>query len=479
MNRLLPLLVLALGFTVSAPAQVYWTSQSPAGISDDIWCVTYANGTFAAVTNQGNLLTSSDGLVWSSRAIDPGVWLVSIAYGNGTWVAVGDGGAILASTDLKTWVNAKSVTTSKLNGVIYNAAPALNPANAGQVSSAQLASTWVAVGENGTVVTSFDALNWTLQPALPGVTGYLHGLAIIEYFPAEISVATDNAFLACGAGGVFLTGSPSGSFTPFLPVSSFDSVTSNLEAVVVGPIITVAVGQGAILYGGATAGAGALSPPTFTAIAMPLPNVDFRGLVYGNGYFVAAGEQGYIYRSLDGVIWTQSFSGNSPATLTTATLLSAAYSDVLKRFVITGVGGTILVSDTAPSVLGNVSTRGYVSPTQNFIGGFVIEGSAPRNVLVRADGPVLGAFGVPSPLADPVLNVYDSKGNLVASNVSWSTSANAPALAAAAVATGAFALPATSADSALLLSLPPGSYTAVITSASNGSGSALFEAYTY
>jgi hypothetical protein len=63
--------------------QIFWSNYSPAGVTDGIWCVTYANNTFAAVTDQGNLLTSSNGLNWSSQAVDPGVWLVSIAYGNG------------------------------------------------------------------------------------------------------------------------------------------------------------------------------------------------------------------------------------------------------------------------------------------------------------------------------------------------------------------------------------------------------------
>jgi hypothetical protein len=46
-------------------AQVYWGNYSPSGVTDGIWCVTYANGTFAAVTDQGNLLTSTNGLNWS------------------------------------------------------------------------------------------------------------------------------------------------------------------------------------------------------------------------------------------------------------------------------------------------------------------------------------------------------------------------------------------------------------------------------
>jgi len=221
-------------------------------------------------------------------------------------------------------------------------------------------------------------------------------------------------------------------------------------------------------------------PPgqTFGSSLSTIPNVDFRGLAYGNGYFVAAGEQGTIFRSTDGTNWLQSYSGDSPSTLSIATLLSAAYSPTLQRFVVTGLGGTILVSNPAPTVFANVSTRGYVSSSQTFIGGFYVQGTAPRSVLIRADGPVLSQFSVSGPLPDPVLTVYDSKGNVVATNTGWTSNTSPSTISSAAQQVGAFALPNPSADSALLLSLQPGAYTAQITSAKGNSGTALFEAYT-
>jgi hypothetical protein len=193
---------------------------------------------------------------------------------------------------------------------------------------------------------------------------------------------------------------------------------------------------------------------------------------------VAAGEQGTILSSTDGLTWTQRFAGDSPSTVSSATLLSATYSPILQRYVITGTGGTILVSSAAPTVLVNVSTRGTVSATQTFIGGFVIEGTAPRTVLIRGDGPILGTFSVPSPLPDPVLTVYNSNGTAIATNSGWTTNPNPTAVSGAAQQVGAFALPSSSLDSALLLTLQPGSYTAQITSAKGNSGTVLFEAYT-
>jgi hypothetical protein len=257
--------------------------------------------------------------------------------------------------------------------------------------------------------------------------------------------------------------------------------TQNLEVIIYpdlgsGGVSLVGGGQGILFSSGVSVG----HPPgqTFGSSLSTIPNVDFRGLAYGNGYFVAAGEQGTIFRSTDGTNWLQSYSGDSPSTLSIATLLSAAYSPTLQRFVVTGLGGTILVSNPAPTVFANVSTRGYVSSSQTFIGGFYVQGTAPRSVLIRADGPVLSQFSVSGPLPDPVLTVYDSKGNVVATNTGWTSNTSPSTISSAAQQVGAFALPNPSADSALLLSLQPGAYTAQITSAKGNSGTALFEAYT-
>jgi hypothetical protein len=485
-------ITMAASLATRGSAQISWANQSVAGISDDIWCVTYANGTFAAVTSQGNLLTSTNGLSWSSQAIDSGVWLVSITYGNGIWVVVGDQGTILESPDLKTWIHATSVTTHKLNGVLYNGA------------------VWVAVGEVGTIVTSSDAQTWTLQPAISGVTGFLHGITYATFnAPRELPAGS---IWICGANGVLILGqAPTAAPTAYsfsvynpLTVLGASTTTQNLEAILCpnfgNPNMTqqetlnlVGAGWGGtIISGGLNAGEGGGESIDVTATALPAdiagglgapqfaatPNVVFRGLAYGNGYFVVAGEQGTILSSPDGTHWTQRFSGDSPSTITTATLLSAAYSPTLERFVITGTGGTILVSNSAPTVFGNVSTRGYVSPTETFIGGFVIQGTAPRMVLIRGDGPVLSTFSVPSPLPDPVVTVFDNTGAVVATNTGWGTNASPAALSTAALEVGAFALPSSSADSALLLTLPPGAYTVQITSAGGKSGIALFEAYT-
>ncbi len=107
--------------------------------------------------------------------------------------------------------------------------------------------------------------------------------------------------------------------------------------------------------------------------------------------------------------------------------------------------------------------------------GFVIGGSTPLTVLVRASGPALAQFGVTGALATPVLALTDAKGNPIASNSGWN---NSSALQTAFGEAGAFNFPAGSADSAVVVTLPPGAYTAQVRGGSaSDSGYTLVEVF--
>ena len=135
----------------------------------------------------------------------------------------------------------------------------------------------------------------------------------------------------------------------------------------------------------------------------------------------------------------------------------------------------------------NISTRGTVGSGDDvLIGGFVITGDQPKRVLIRGIGPKLADYGVAGALSDPAVTVYDSNQKVVAKNDNWGTPqpvttgqqvGTAAEISAAATATGAFPLPAGSADAVLLLTLPPGGYSAVVTGANNASGAAMVEIY--
>jgi hypothetical protein len=129
--------------------------------------------------------------------------------------------------------------------------------------------------------------------------------------------------------------------------------------------------------------------------------------------------------------------------------------------------------------LANISSRTLVKTGDDVqIAGFVISGTTPKTVLLRASGPALDAFGVSGTLADPVLSLHDAAGTKLQSNDDWSTdSAQAALITAAANKTGAFAWVTGSKDAALLVTLQPGRYSAQVAGKNSGVGVAIIEIY--
>jgi arylsulfate sulfotransferase len=124
------------------------------------------------------------------------------------------------------------------------------------------------------------------------------------------------------------------------------------------------------------------------------------------------------------------------------------------------------------SLLTNVSGRGSVGTGDNvLISGFIIGDVASATVVVRALGPSLASFGVSQPLRDPVLTIYDSNGSAIASNDNWQSEPNNFVLQRDGLA------PPNPLDSALVLHLPAGAYTAVVRGANGATGNALVEVY--
>jgi hypothetical protein len=126
---------------------------------------------------------------------------------------------------------------------------------------------------------------------------------------------------------------------------------------------------------------------------------------------------------------------------------------------------------TASANLANISTRGFVGTGDSvMIGGLIILGSTPEKVIVRAIGPELTARGVPSALQDPTLELHDGGGNLIAFNDNWKDSQRTEIAASG--------LPPTDdRESAIVATLPPGNYTAIVHGANGTTGVALVEVY--
>ncbi|HKB90603.1 MAG TPA: MBG domain-containing protein, partial [Opitutaceae bacterium] len=110
------------------------------------------------------------------------------------------------------------------------------------------------------------------------------------------------------------------------------------------------------------------------------------------------------------------------------------------------------------------------------IGGFALQGTKPKTVLIRASGPALANYGIQNFLAKPALQLYQGA-TVVASNTAWGNAANATDIAQATASAGAFSFAVGSTDSAILATLDPGAYTAIVSGADGGTGVSLIEVY--
>ena len=134
-------------------------------------------------------------------------------------------------------------------------------------------------------------------------------------------------------------------------------------------------------------------------------------------------------------------------------------------------------SSAATARLVNASTRAFVGTGDSvLIPGFVISGTGSVKLLIRAAGPALAALGVSGALADPQITLYSGT-TVVGTNDNWSTATNAGEISTAATSVGAFAFASGSRDSALLVTLPAGSYTASVSGVGGTTGTALVEIY--
>jgi N-acetylneuraminic acid mutarotase len=148
----------------------------------------------------------------------------------------------------------------------------------------------------------------------------------------------------------------------------------------------------------------------------------------------------------------------------------------------TGVG-LVEVYDLSPdtdSILGSISTRAFVQTGDNvMIGGFIVQGTQPKRVIIRAIGPELTQYGVPDPLANPTLELHDGTEALIASNNNWGTTIIGGIITANQVQDirNSRYAPGDELESAIIADLVPGNYTAIVRGMGNTTGVALVEVY--
>ena len=156
--------------------------------------------------------------------------------------------------------------------------------------------------------------------------------------------------------------------------------------------------------------------------------------------------------------------------------------------IVHGVSNTMGVSlvevyDLSPgvqSVLSNVSTRSLVETGDNvIIGGFIIQGTQPKDVIIRGIGPELSQYGVATPLADPTLELHDANETVIASNDNWQHTIIGGIVTDDQVQNiqNSGHAPGDASESAIIANLPPGNYTAIVHGVNNTTGVALVEVY--
>jgi len=236
------------------------------------------------------------------------------------------------------------------------------------------------------------------------------------------------------------------------------------------------------------------------------------GVATGATVTVTVGDGGFVFKPSsvtihpgDSVLWTFSSSGHTttsggpgmPTGLWDSGLHNQGFS-FMHTFNTTGsfpyyctahgaccgMVGTVTVSNATPTPtptqLRNISTRGLVQTGNDvMIGGFIVQGSGPKTVIVRAIGPELTPLGVPNALADPTLSLHDSTGGLIASNNNWQTTIIGGIIASnqvSAIQNSGHA-PTQPSESAIVATLSPGNYTAIVSGVNNTVGVALVEVY--
>ena len=156
-----------------------------------------------------------------------------------------------------------------------------------------------------------------------------------------------------------------------------------------------------------------------------------------------------------------------------ATLTPGNYTAVLKGAhgeVGVGIAEAYDLDSSSAAQLANISTRGFVNTGDNvMIGGFIVGGSEPTKVLVRAIGPSLAAFGVQGALPATTLELHDANGAVI-SNEGWRNTQEADIMATTIP-------PSNDNEAAIVATLVPGNYTAVVRGKNNTTGIGLVEAY--
>ncbi|MBI5689643.1 MAG: PD40 domain-containing protein [Verrucomicrobia bacterium] len=462
----------------SATALPYTASWTPSAAG------TYTV-TAQATDNSGNVTNSAPITVTVVTNRAPTVALT--APGNGTTVRVGSGANLTATAN-----DADGTIASVqffANGLAVGAADTTAPYSVVWTPGAEgiYRITALALDNSGATTVSNEI---TVLAVIPGVKG-----ADVIYSGSYAGLGESGRFAAISVRGTnatfigYSTGNPSRIyFYAGMPVDTiggfaqFDSVGRSLisgTATDTGATGTLDNGRvtfiGAVGFGGsATVASG-----YYTGGLNDRPNSTFVAIVGPDGSIMVYAQDGSFRDAGSGTVTaTGSFTITTQAGVRFVGRADPA-TGFLTGTITGGPGGGFMAAVSSgvsfsDGFLKNLSTRGQVGAGGNIlIAGFVVAGDTPKQVLIRAIGPSLTAFGVTGALTDPQLQLF-SGNTQTAFNDNWG---GAAAISTASNQVGAFALNPTSRDAAILATLPPGSYTAQVSGVGGATGVALVELY--
>lgn len=192
--------------------------------------------------------------------------LNGIAYGGGKYVAVGDNGTAVSSSDLVLWTQSATGTTNHLEAVIFDG------------------TRFLAVGNNGAVLTSDNGASWAVQSS--GITNQLRSVTY-----------GSGRYVAVGSYGTTLSSTNGTNW--YKHTSDFN----HFDGVAYGGSLFVAVGENGVIWRSSTG--------TNWTSAVYETNLTLKAVSYNSaGFFVAAGESGLILKSTDALSWSASNSSN-------------------------------------------------------------------------------------------------------------------------------------------------------------------------
>lgn len=390
----------------TSPDGLDWTSRPLEAPANALQSVTFDNGIFVAVGEQGSVFTSADGKMWTKRNLSVSADLHSITAGNGLFVAVGASpfpvrftqSVVVVSSDGANWTSLNSGFTEWLCAVTFRNGAFVAAGGGGRILSSTDGWQWtsrragdfdtlcgiasgngalVGVGEGGTIVTSSDGETWIERRT--GTARSFYDLA----YGNDTFVAV-GAYVVNSAGGV-------GSRSVIVRSTNGITWTSPVSTPAV-ELYSLTYGQGLFVAVGADNAQFPLRPAVYTSPdgmswasrSLPSGNFPLWSVAYGAGRFVAVAENSMpepetkILTSTNGISWTRVNAG------TAFDLAGVTFGD--GRFVAVGYRGTIVSSTDGTNWTSQPSgTTEYLNDIAFGSGQFVAVGGT-GTILVSTSG---------------------------------------------------------------------------------------------